>query len=298
MSDATGRLAGQVALVTGGASGLGRAIVERFVREGACVAVLDRSEQGVAAVAAAHGARVVALCGDVRSGACNREIVERCVASFGRLDCAIANAGIWDYSLPLVEVSDQRLDAAFDELMQINVKGPLWLAKAALPELVRSEGCLLLTISNAGFYPGGGGPLYTASKHALVGLVRQLAFELAPSVRVNGVAPGGIDTDLRGPAALGMDTTSIGSLRLSEHAKSFVPLGRLATPDEYAGAYVFFASRSDAAPATGAVLNFDGGLGSRGLGPSPAGGTGLRARFAPEPPRVADEEEGRDAQVR
>lgn len=282
MRDVEGQLTGQVALVTGGASGLGRAIVDRFVREGASVAVLDRSAERLADVADAHGSRVVTICGDVRSSEHNLEAVDRCVARFGRFDCAIANAGIWDYSLPLVEHDFGRLDDAFDEVLQVNVKGPLLLAKAALPALVRSEGCLLVTISNAGFYPNGGGALYTASKHALVGLVRQLAFEFAPSVRVNGIAPGGIDTDLRGPVSLGMDQTSIGSLKLSEHAKDWVPLGRLPSADEYAGAYVFFASRRDAAPATGAVLNFDGGLGVRGFGPSPSGGRGLRERFQRE----------------
>ena len=170
---------------------------------------------------------------------------------------------------------------AFDELMAINVKGPMLLAKAALPSLVRSEGSLLVTISNAGFYPDGGGILYTASKHALVGLVRQLAFELAPVVRVNGIAPGGIDTDLRGPSSLGMDQVSIHGLNLPSHAQSFVPIGRLPSAEEYAWAYVFLSSRTEAAPATGAVLNFDGGLGMRGL-MQVRGGGDLRARFAGE----------------
>lgn len=282
MSHSAGQLENQVVLITGGASGLGRAIVDRFVREGASVGVLDQSADTLKTVAEKHNDQVVTIRGDVRSSEKNLEAVERCVERFGRLDCAIANAGIWDYSLPLVDHEVDRLDAAFDEIFQVNVKGPLLLAKAALPALVRSEGSFLVTISNAGFYPNGGGPLYTASKHALVGLVRQLAFEFAPSVRVNGVAPGGIDTDLRGPVALGMDQTSIGSLKLSDHAESFVPIGRMPTAEEYAGAYVFFASRKDAAPATGAVLNFDGGLGIRGLGPSPSGGRGLRERFMDE----------------
>lgn len=282
MSNAEGRLQGQVVLVTGGASGLGRAIVDRFVSEGASVSVLDRSEEALKGVAQQHGPRVLTILGDVRSSESNLESVDLSVTRFGRLDCAIANAGIWDYSLPLVDHELGSLDAAFDEVLQVNVKGPLLLAKAALPALVRSEGSFLVTISNAGFYPNGGGPLYTASKHALVGLVRQLAFEFAPTVRVNGVAPGGIDTDLRGPVSLGMDQTSIGSLNLPEHAESWVPIGRMPSADEYAGAYVFFASRKDAAPATGAVLNFDGGLGVRGLGPTPAGGLGLRERFLSE----------------
>jgi cis-2,3-dihydrobiphenyl-2,3-diol dehydrogenase len=274
-----GRLEDQVALVTGGASGLGRAIVEVFVAEGARVCVLDRSKMGLAALQRDFDDRVAAVEGDVRSAASNRAAVEICLSRFGQLDCAVANAGIWDYSRKIADLGSEQIDAAFDELMAVNVKGPMLLANAALPALVRSEGSLLVTISNAGFYPDGGGVLYTASKHALVGLVRQLAFELAPVVRVNGIAPGGIDTDLRGPTALGMDQVSIHVLNLPAHAQSFVPIGRLPSAEQYAWAYVFFASRPEAGPATGAVLNFDGGIGVRGL-MQVRGGGDLRARFA------------------
>jgi NAD(P)-dependent dehydrogenase (short-subunit alcohol dehydrogenase family) len=275
------RLDGQVALVTGGASGLGRAIVARFVAEGARVAVLDLSMEKLDQLSAEFGAQVLAVQGDVRSLADNESAVARCEEHFGRLDIAIGNAGVWDYSMALVDLPADAIDEAFDELFHINVKGYLLLARAAAPALVRSEGALLFTISNAGFYPAGGGPLYTASKHAVVGLVRQLAYELAPSVRVNGVAPGGIHTDLRGPKALGQADRSIATLDIGRTADRWVPLGRLPTPEEYAGAYVFYATRTDAAPATGSVLNFDGGVGVRGLG-RPAGGADLKERFAAE----------------
>jgi len=273
------RLDGQVALVTGGASGLGRAIVARFVAEGARVAVLDLSMEKLDQLSAEFGAQVLAVQGDVRSLADNESAVARCEEHFGRLDIAIGNAGVWDYSMALVDLPADAIDEAFDELFHINVKGYLLLARAAAPALVRSEGALLFTISNAGFYSAGGGPLYTASKHAVVGLVRQLAYELAPSVRVNGVAPGGIHTDLRGPKALGQADRSIATLDIGRTADRWVPLGRLPTPEEYAGAYVFYATRTDAAPATGSVLNFDGGVGVRGLG-RPAGGADLKERFA------------------
>ena len=275
----TGRLAGQTALVTGGASGLGRAIVDRFVAEGARVAVLDRSPERLGALEADHPGVIVGHLGDVRSLDDNKAAVERCCEAFGQLDCAIGNAGLWDYSTALVDLPEDRIDAAFDEIFQVNVKGYLLLAKAAAPALVRSEGSLIFTLSNAGFYPSGGGPLYTATKHAAVGLVRQLAYELAPSVRVNGVAPGGIHTDLRGLQALDMGDRSVASLDMGASAHRWVPIGRLPTPEEYAGAYVLFASRTDGAPSTGAVLNCDGGLGVRGFGQT-SGGAGLKERFA------------------
>ncbi len=273
-----GRLEGQVAIVTGGGSGLGRAIVSRFVAEGAHVAVLDRSAERLAELSTQFGAAVLGVHGDVRSLVDNETAVNACEKTFGRLDCAIGNAGLWDYSMPLVDLPADAIDAAFDELFHVNVKGCLLLARAAAPALVRSEGSLLYTVSNAGFYPAGGGPLYTSTKHALVGLIRQLAYELAPYVRVNGVAPGGIHTDLRGPMALQMEARSIADMNLPSSADRWVPIGRLPTPEEYAAAYVFFASRSEAAPATVSVLNFDGGVGIRGLGIT-NGGSKLKERF-------------------
>ncbi len=273
------RLENQVVLVTGGASGLGAAIVERCIAEGARVGVLDRSESGCAALTDRFPDRVVCVTGDVRCYQDNERTVAACLEHFGRLDTAIGNAGIWDYSVPLVELAPDELGTTFDELFQINVLGYLLLAKAALRPLVESHGSLIYTASNAGFWPSGGGALYTASKHAVVGLVRQLAFELAPDVRVNGVAPGAIATQLRGPASLGMEQREFPGAAMSRNAPGFVPIGRMPTPAEYAGAYVFFASRQDNVPATGTVLNHDGGFAVRGLGPSPRGGGDLRSKL-------------------
>src|SRR5579872_1399588 len=248
-------LDGEVVLITGGASGLGRALVDRFLEEGARLVVLDRRPERLAAVAAAHADRLVVVGGDVRSVQDNQSAVDLGLQRFGKLDCAIGNAGIWDYSVSLDEMNAGDIDAAFDELFHVNVKGYLHLAKAALSALVRSSGSVIFTVSNAGFDPAGGGPLYTASKHAVVGLIRQLAYELAPAVRVNGVAPGPIETDLRGPAALGLADRSIGSVDLTAHAGPSVPLGRVPATAEYAGAYVLLASRRDGGAATGGVVS-------------------------------------------
>lgn len=265
------RLAEQAVLITGGGSGLGRAIVDRYVAEGAKVAILDRSEERLLLVKSDHGDRVITVVGDVRSLADNRRAVDACLDGLGKLDCAVGNAGIWDFGTDLLDLPADKLDQAFDEVFHINVKGYLYLAKAAAPALVEAKGSMIFTISNAGFYPDGGGPLYTASKHAAVGLVRQLAYELAPHVRVNGVAPGGISTDLRGPESLGMAEQSIAAIDLSATAKERVPIGTLPTAGEYAAAYVFFAAREDNVPATGSILNYDGGFGIRGLRQTVAG---------------------------
>lgn len=281
------RLKDQAIAITGGASGLGRAVVERCVAEGARVAVLDRSAERLDELRKSFGSSVVTTTGDVRSLEDNRRVVDEAVRAFGTLDCAIGNAGIWDYSTDLANLEPERIDQAFDEIFHINVKGYLLLAKAALRALVASRGSMIFTISNAGFYTEGGGPLYTASKHAAVGLVRQLAFELAPHVRVNGVAPGGIDTDLRGPEALGMQERSISTLNLPQRAKARVPLGELPKASDYAAAYVFFAARSDNVPATGSILNYDGGFGIRGLR-RPSAGADLPERLGLAKGRSAD----------
>src|SRR3569623_1250986 len=238
----TGALEGQIVLLTGGASGLGAAILDRFLEEGASVTVLDRTPDRLDGLAAANADRLFVVQGDVRSLDDNRRAVERTVERFGALDCAIGNAGIWDYSTSLDALPAERIDPAFDEIFHVNVKGYLNLAKAALPPLVRSSGSMIFTVSNAGFDPAGGGPLYTASKHAVVGLIRQLAYEFAPAVRVNGVAPGPIDTALRGPGALGLAETSISSVNLSAVAGPNVPLGHVPATAAYAGGYVILAS--------------------------------------------------------
>ncbi|MCB1644094.1 MAG: 3-(cis-5,6-dihydroxycyclohexa-1,3-dien-1-yl)propanoate dehydrogenase [Pseudomonadales bacterium] len=270
-----GRLDNQVALITGGASGLGAAIVRRFVKEGASVLVLDRSEQGCADMQAGLGEAVHCVTGDVRSMADNENAVATCLERFGKLDCAIGNAGIWDYNLTLAKMPAERLEAAFDEMFSVNVLGYLNLARASLSALATTRGSMIFTISNAGFWPSGGGVLYTATKHAAVGMVRQLAWEFAPHVRVNGVAPGAIATQLKGPESLDMQNNQFPAAAMTATAGSFVPLGEMPTPEEYAGAWVFFASREDNVPSTGVILNHDGGFGIRGLGPVPRGGDDL-----------------------
>ena len=273
------RLRDEVIIVSGGAGGLGRALVERLLAEGALVCAFDRSERRLAELSTIYGDKLIPITGDVRSLQDNKRAVAACLTRFGKLDCAIGNAGIWDFSTQLLDLEEDSLDESFDEVFQVNVKGYLLLAKAALEALIESRGSLLFTISNAGFYPDGGGPLYTASKHAIVGLTRQLAFELAPFVRVNAVAPGGIATDLRGPDSLGMAVRSIASIDLAKTAAERVPVGLLPTASDYAAAYVFFASRADNVPATGSILNYDGGFGVRGLRQA-MGGRELLERIA------------------
>ena len=255
-----GWLDDQVALVTGGGSGIGRAIVARFIEEGARVGVLERFADRVEQLRADFGNAVCALQGDVTRLEDNKRAVAETVSVFGQLDIFVGNAGIFDSFLRFEEIREEDLGAAFDELFGVNVKGCVWGAKAALPELIKSEGCMVFTASVAGLNSGGGGALYTASKHAVVGLIRQLAAELAPQVRVNGVAPGGTRTDLRGLATVGQDQAShFADPSYEERLRVNNPLQIALQPSDLAGAYVFLASRANARGLTGVVITADAG---------------------------------------
>ena len=269
-----GWLEGRTALITGGASGLGHALVERFLQEGAHVGVFDKSQERLSHLEAEMGKQIVTIQGDVRHYSDNQRAVSSTVERFGKLDIFVGNAGIWDYSLSLVDLPEEKMSNAFDELFGINVKGYLLGAKAAVRELAKTQGNIIFTVSNAGFYVAGGGPLYTASKHAVVGIIRQLAFELAPKIRVNGVAPGAISTDLRGPASLEMDKRKISDIPLADFLKDALPLPRLPEAKDYTGPYVLLASDANSGTATGTIINCDGGIGVRGF-PRPAGGYNL-----------------------
>jgi NAD(P)-dependent dehydrogenase (short-subunit alcohol dehydrogenase family) len=262
-----GWLEGEVALVTGAGSGLGRAIVDRFVAEGAHVVAVDRAADRVEEVAAEHGTAVLGVVGDVTRYDDNARAVGTAVDAFGRLDSFVANAGMFDYGAGVLDTPADALERAFDELFAVNVKAYLLGVAAAASSLTASRGCVLMTASMSSTHAGVGGVVYTASKHAVVGLVRQLAYELAPAVRVNGVAPGFMSTDIRGPRALGQGERTPASLPgLEQLAQAVAPLGFLPSPRDYTGHYVQLASRQNAAATTGVVVACDGGLDVRGIG--------------------------------
>src|SRR6202790_3881506 len=253
-----GWLDGQVALVTGGGSGIGRAVVARFIEEGARIGIMERVATRADQLRADFGDAVVGIAGDVARLADNRRAVGETVRAFGRLDIFVGNAGIFDVYAKLADFADDKLSEAYDELFGVNVKGCIFGAKAALPELAKTSGCMVFTASVAGFNSGGGGALYTASKHAVVGLIRQLAAELGPDIRVNGVAPGGTMTDLRGLVSLGNDDrSSFAAPGMADQLRAHNPLHIALEPADIAGAYVFLASRTSARGITGSIVTVD-----------------------------------------
>jgi NAD(P)-dependent dehydrogenase (short-subunit alcohol dehydrogenase family) len=237
-----GRLEGYGVVVTGAGSGIGKGIVETFVREGAGVIAVDRVADRVQELEATYPGSVYGIAANVVSFEDNARAVAECVRRFGKIDTFIGNAGVWDFGASTKDTDGEKLASAFDELFSVNVKGYLLGAKAACAELEKTEGSIIFTTSNAGWWPAGGGPIYTASKHAVVGLIHQLAFELWP-VRVNGVAPGGTVTDLRGTSALGETDRSFGDLIEGMRQRTGSVPFAMAEPEEHAPAYVFLASK-------------------------------------------------------
>ena len=261
----TGWLEGCRALVVGAGSGIGRAVVDAYLSEGAQVAVLERDPEKTAALLAAHPS-VVATVGDGTSRDANDRAVRAAVDEFGGLDILVNCVGVFDYYRSIEDLDADVLDDAFDEIFRTNVKSHLHSVKAALPALHQSEHpVILLTESTSAYYPGRGGVLYVASKFAVRGLVTALAHDLAPDIRVNGVAPGGtMGTDLRGSASLGSAERSVSDApgRAGELAAR-VPLQVALSGKDHAWSYVFLASMR-ARGITGDVIHSDGGLGVAG----------------------------------
>jgi NAD(P)-dependent dehydrogenase (short-subunit alcohol dehydrogenase family) len=246
------------AIVTGAGSGIGRAVVARYLAEGARVVGVVRNPQDAAALEALGAVVVV---GDVSQYSTAAAGVAKATECFGGLDVYVANAGLWDFHKKFEKQTPAELCAAAAEIFGVNVLGALYGARAAAAELRANRGSFIATGSNACFRAGGGGALYTASKFALRGLVMQLAHELAPDVRVNAVAPGATDTSLSGPQSLhqGEKRLNADPERIASMARH-IPLGFVSQPEDHTGLYVLLASRQNSAYVTGAVLLSDGGL--------------------------------------
>lgn len=262
-----GWLDAQVSLITGAGSGLGRALVERFLKEGTKgIGVLEYDAAKAQKLRDDFGDKIVVTLGDVGQIEDNQKAVAATVAAFGQLDTFIGNAGVFDYFQSLKDFPAEQIGPAFDELYSVNVKGYLLGAKAALEELERTRGSIIFTLSNAAFYPSGGGAIYTSSKHAVVGLVKQLGHELAPEIRVNGVAPGGMASDLGGLKATGTKDQKLKELPdFDQMMIQLTPLQIATKPKDYCGPYVLLASKENSGPMSGSIINTDGGLGIMGF---------------------------------
>ncbi len=250
------------ALVVGAGSGIGRAVVDAFIAEGARVAVLEL-DAGKAEALAAGRPSVPVTIGDATTREANDAAVTAATDAFGGLDVLVSCVGLFDFYRSIEDLDAEVIDAAFDEMFHPNVKAHLHSVKAALPALRQSgQGVILLTESTSSYYPGRGGVLYLASKFAVRGLVTALAHDLAPDIRVNGVAPGGtLNTDLRGLDSLGLAERSLGDTpNRAEELAARVPLQVALSGEDHAWSYVFLASER-ARGITGTSVHPDGGAG-------------------------------------
>jgi 2-hydroxycyclohexanecarboxyl-CoA dehydrogenase len=245
------RLRDRVAIVTGGASGIGAAIARRFGEEGAKVAVLDLDRDGAERVAAEirdTGGQALAVHADVTSSDQVAEAVQR-AGALGPIDLLVSNAG-WESVGPFVQ-SDE---ATWDRLLAINLKGHIVCARAVLDEMIeRRFGRIVFTASDAGRVGSSGEAVYSAAKGGVIAFAKTLARETARhGLNVNVVCPGPTDTPI-------LQEMAAKRPRLVEALEKAIPFRRLATPDDIVGAFVFFAS-DDAAYVTGQTLSVSGGL--------------------------------------
>ncbi len=244
---------GKTAVITGAASGFGRSTAMCFAREGAQVVVADlQAEAGQALVSAMQqqGQQALFVQCDVSREDSVQALVQAAVATFGKLDVVVNNAGTTHRNKPALDVTSEE----FDRMFAVNVKSLYWMAQAAVPHLKASKGNMVNVASTTGVRPGPGLTWYSASKAAMINLTKGLGLELArDQVRVNAVCPMIGETAML-EQFMGMPDTPENRQRFLAR----IPLGRFTRPEDVAEAVVYLAS--DAASfLTGVCLDVDGG---------------------------------------
>jgi 3-oxoacyl-[acyl-carrier protein] reductase len=244
------KLANKVAIVTGAASGFGKAIAETFAKEGAKVVIADINGQGAREVAQGIGASAAHVAVDVSRRAEVEAMVDEAVRAFGGLDIVVNNAGTTHRNQPMLDVAE----AEFDRVFAVNVKSVYLSALACVPAMEKRGGGVIVNIaSTAGVRPRPGLTWYNASKGAVITMTKSMAAELAPrKIRVCAINPVAGETPLLAQF-LGADTP--------ENRAKFVatiPLGRLSLPSDVANAALFLAS-PESSMITGVALEVDGG---------------------------------------
>jgi NAD(P)-dependent dehydrogenase (short-subunit alcohol dehydrogenase family) len=256
------RLAGKVAIITGGAGGIGRATAQLFTGEGAQVLLVDRNEAALQSALDTIGSTAASyVVADITQPDQVEHYVQTALERYQGVDILLANAGIEGVLQP---IPDYPIDV-FDQVMAVNVRG-VWLGlKYAIPAMrARGGGSIIITSSTAGIRSGSGGlSAYTTSKHAVIGLMRSAALECAPwGIRVNTVNPAPIETRMM-RSIEEMRTTIAGTSATVEQIKATyaarIPLKRYGTPEEVGRLMLFLAS-DESSFCTGGVYMVDGGI--------------------------------------
>lgn len=243
------RLEGKIAVVTGAASGIGRATARKLAAEGALLVLGDRNIDGVEEVAGMIGKAATAVALDVADEASCQAIVDRAVDLHGGLDILCNIAGVLDFAR-FGDMDRSR----WDRVIAVNLTGVYHMCRLAMPHLIERRGNIVNMASAAGLVGVPYNSAYTASKHGVVGLTRALALEFSKEgVRINAVCPGGVDT----PMVQQAPPENI-DWQMVMRSASWLDGGEMATPDDIANAVAFLAS-AEARRITGAAFAVDGG---------------------------------------
>ena len=250
-----GRIEGKVAVITGGAGGIGRAVARRFIEEGASVLIVDVDKDSLAdACAEISSNQISYVVGDVANWNDNLEMIKIAEERYGGVDIFLANAGIEGDISSILDYDEE----VFDRLMAVNIKGPFLGLKAAVPAMIkRGSGSVVITSSIGGVRGGPRLAPYVTSKHAVIGLMKSAAKEFArEGVRVNAVNPSPVETRMMRSIEKGLMEEDPDAIKKA--MQSNIPMGRYAEPVDVANLMLFLAS-DESRFITGSIHMVDGG---------------------------------------